>query len=971
MGKGMKIFRKFMIGMLATLVLVGGAVTLFYIFGDNDGVAPERNPRVRDVRGDALRESDAADGYDFSLVDEPGTDFRFWQRVSSVSEDTGYWQFYPIMPWNILPGETAVLSVSATNFRGWEVDTDFAHVELFDEHFDENNAFVSFIMPEDEVSIIALYSDEIPYINFDSQKEKIRAFSDIHEHGEAPVAASSVIVPELGVTIPMPHAILGQTYFVEFGPPAIDVPEGARLVWQWNLPSPQLDGLIWVNYADGGGAITGVPETIGGPTDFRVDIHRINAAGVDEGPVGIFWFRLTVWPPDHPPAIATTGLPDAMIGVPYDVLIETAFFPPGSVWALTTPNTPEEGLPPGLSIWWNPADTSNWAIRGTPREEAIPEGQPSEFYSFEIGLHQINLDFIPWVIEPVPLSTTVWRQPTIAPAPTTPITPPELFDGIANTNRDYNVRLVATGDAVAARTGWTWHVLSGNLPPGVNPTHPENDAVSLAGHPTEAGDFTFTLRFRANPTILVGWVDMTYTITIVEPPKFSPETFTLPDGMDSYRTEPGEPEDRPYRATIRAERFPDVDSVNYAPSRPPIEWNWTIAGGELPPGNPDVPLEERLHFRPLPTMNEMAEIYGMPRTDSSRPYNFEVEITATSSNPNINGAVIARQFSIMMWERRFLNIEVVDPEARSLFVRRATVPGAPVDVDWDESGWTATAEANRYRFRRAVMPGTDGQIRVPLSGTGFVRWEVVESATAPSGNANRFVNIGGPDRYSAVPGNPNAFVLIEMPSFRTENGNHVPVDGDVYIRGVDDARSPVWTQSTNPLEATVGDEDSIIFVSIANPDVGRGDRPMSWELISPEYTFPPGLDFDRGNSRTSFITSGAGGPLIDDTFIFTLGINLPGSMRLERQFELVVNPIPGVLLGDVNGDGQRNLADLVMLQKFVREEISSLPNPDAGNIVTPRGTRPSGADLLTLARFFGRMDESLTAPPPPPSTPEP
>jgi len=257
------------------------------------------------------------------------------------------------------------------------------------------------------------------------------------------------------------------------------------------------------------------------------------------------------------------------------------------------------------------------------------------------------------------------------------------------------------------------------------------------------------------------------------------------------------------------------------------------------------------------------------------------------------------------------------------------------------------------------MPGTSGEIRVQLGSSGFIRWEVRNETSLPA-NANPQVVIGGPGKWWTRPANSFAFVRIDM-----FDDKDVPIDGDVYIRAVD-TRQPVWR--TNLQDGTVGDEDSGGYIDFATADTGGGGRLITWELISNDFI--PGMDFSRvGN--TTLIMSDPGGPTKIGMFPFTLGINLPGSMQIHYSDTMVINDVPGVMLGDVNGDGQRNLADLVHFARFLRGQIPALNNPDAGNIVSEKGTRPRGDDLDIIASYFARPNAALAPPPSLPPSPPP
>jgi len=88
-------------------------------------------------------------------------------------------------------------------------------------------------------------------------------------------------------------------------------------------------------------------------------------------------------------------------------------------------------------------------------------------------------------------------------------------------------------------------------------------------------------------------------------------------------------------------------------------------------------------------------------------------------------------------------------------------------------------------------------------------------------------------------------------------------------------------------------------------------------------------------------------------------------MRIDRKFTFTVDAVPRIILGDVDGNRILDLRDLILLAKFVRGEIDSLPNPEAGNIISRPGSpnSPNLSDLNALARYFaGRDDSGMPAP---------
>jgi len=995
----MKIIKALMLTLLVSVCAVAMVITGIIIFGggsSND--APLKSTVAdSDVPEDTLLVAD--------MIEEEEEDkYRFWQRVATKSEETGLYHYYPVIPWDVLPGETAVLSVSATGFMGWDVDPGFAYVELFDEKTGEENAYVSFIMPDEKPSIAALYEGEIPEINDENQNEMIMAYLDMHEHGNVPVPMSTgAIVPRPGTPQLLDDQFVGQQFYISFSNPSttdIPVNPGKHLRFNWDLSSPTLDGIGWavtrdVDMIPNGGRLEGEPTTVG-TVVFSVAIEQWDTAtNTLDGERDTFWFRITIQPNTGEPSIITTSIPAAMVGVYYDTPLAVANFTPGT-WVLAGIQhddfTDKNVMDTGLNLWRELPNGSNWAIQGTPTQAALTgggvdigdsTGTPG-VYRFIISLARSGVGTESIVLPTQLLTLKVWPQPVITPFTATVTTPAELFDGIANTNKNYEVRLDASGDAIAA-TSWTWSIHNtANLPPDIIPGLPTglgtptatitNSAVTITGRPTQDGEFGFTVRYTANPSVLIGEVVRDYRITIIPPPHFI--TQNLPDAMDT-RGDSSEPIDRAYDFSIRAGGFPINPEPPELPppTRPLIDWKWSVDATKLPHSNPDFDKDPMR----LIDLGEMGTIRGMPTADDpddslkgkTRDYPFTIEINAISpGNPNIDKAVIAQEYNIRVWARRYLNIVIDNGEDIRGFIRRATVPDLQkpgeeiVDTDWTPSSW----DGNPYRYRRAVMPGTDGEIRVPALN-GFVRWEVIENPVDSNDddlpNSNSYASIGNRWRLQGSHG----FTLLKMPDYTSGGAN---ADGDVYIKAVSEfARSPVWSQSANL--GVEGDEDSSGFVSLADADLGDGGRSMSWVDVTvpdpakPFNIFPPGMEFFTGNSRTSIITSKRGGPTAAGIYTFTLGLNLPGSMRIDREFTMLVDE-NRLRLGDVNGDGQLNLADLVLLTRFVNRQVSSLPNPEAGNIISQKGEDPHGGDLEILSRYFSQptqppLDTNQSTPP--------
>ena len=994
----MKILKVVMLTLLIILCATIAVVVVMQIFNGDES----ENAQMQRSRADRAV-SDEAEDSSFVSNDTFYDDGTIWQRAMNKPDGSDYWHYYPIISRDYQPGDTVVLGATATGFQGWDVDSDFADVELFDETFTDGNVYISFVMPYEEVSIAALYK-EIPFENFAPEFESFSNYIS-PEHGQAITPASAV------TQIMMPPATVGIRYDVNLAP-LLSAEDRAILAnvrgdvsWVLREDTTLGDSILptELNFeaVDGSWGNPSEAWIRGTPLNSQAVVYyTLLVVSTSEAPewtddtqvppithpawpagstIMLRTFGLEVWPAADPPDFFLTtmasALPAGMVNVPYEVSFEAINLPADTTWVWSTTGI----LPPGLSLHGDINDMSRAVFRGIPTTSSTTD------YTFRIILSTPNPNY-PDVQKTFPIR--IWDQPVISPDVPTQLAggpvPPNLFDGIANANKRYNVKLEVDGVVLGpsgADTGWTWDIVNGTLPPGLTITTPpplNGREIVIAGDPSLAGEYSFTAKYTADDrNILIGSVERDFTIRIVPRPEFMTSPTGLPDGMDwrpRYGTD--EPEDAPYVATIEADGFPEADK--------PVAWTWDVASGALPPGDSAPQRNMRLQ-----RIDEGFHIItGMPQTDVpnvSQDYNFTIEISATSDNPNINGAVISESFRIRIWARRYLHVEFVDTRRTDGFVRRATTtaidpidPGETrevVDVNWNSEAWAGSLEADKYRLRRAVMPGNDGEIRVPLGNTGFVRWEVIENpvidpnadspVTRP--NSNRFAQIGGPDRYST--GTSHAFVLIEMPSFvpGTANGARTNADGDIYIRAVDPLRAPIWTERLNNGSNIVDDPDASATIIFGAADVGAGGRPTRWEHVSGSGELPAGMSLVDANITALII----GAPKFEGSFTFTLGFHLPGSMRVDREFTMIIEPVPGILYGDVNGDGQRNLADLVMLARFIRGEITTMPNLEAGNIISAAGTRPNLSDLDVLARYFARPDSSLSAAPPPPPSPDP
>ena len=677
-------------------------------------------------------------------------------------------------------------------------------------------------------------------------------------------------------------------------------------------------------------------------------------------------------------------LPKGMVGQPYNYKIEVAGLPDGSTMSLI----PAGGsLPPGLDI-----NTTTGVISTNPT--LTTAGTFTFSYRLMTTVPNPSNPTNPIVntTAAVDFELEVLARPMFTSFG-------DFEDGIEsiayanyndiNTNVPLALEATGTGSTWSSSTTTQWVIEADNIPPsfsliaGANPNQvllASKDKVLESDVGEYGVTFTLTSNDSTNPNLDGVVINMPITTELIDLklwplPKFVPiydelpvteAFFKLPDGMDknpdNIRYHPNEPVEKPYSADIRTSG--EVYTVT--------DWTWDVNGNNLPvspPGSPGV----------LPTgaggptglsWNMIDEthafIFGTEYVNTSGDTMLTFTLTADdTNNDNIAGARISQPYRLRTWERRYLYIDIED--TTGYVIRKGE--NTAWEPGWIDSAWRNSAASIPYREKRAVMPGSEGEIMTLLT-TGFVRWEVRDDGPYDTPDANEYVWIL--DKYRLEPVAParqtNAIVTIEMPS---HNGTTF-IDDDVYIRGIH-TRDPVITASLQPRELLVGDMYPGVISIMADSDIGEGRFTLSdgsnnnWEILpGGTMTTPPNVPFpgvmlvrNAGN-----ITSITGTPLIDGTFTFTVGLTLPGTMRIDRTYSVKVDPIPGIMLGDVNGDGQRNLYDLVMLARYFRSGGTIvLPNPDAANIVTPKGSDPSGDDLDILSRYFARLDASLPTPP--------
>jgi hypothetical protein len=237
-----------------------------------------------------------------------------------------------------------------------------------------------------------------------------------------------------------------------------------------------------------------------------------------------------------------------------------------------------------------------------------------------------------------------------------------------------------------------------------------------------------------------------------------------------------------------------------------------------------------------------------------------------------------------------------------------------------------------------------------------------------------YSGIGGPDHTSpfgvrtgyGIEAGTYAYVVVNMPKTSTDG----VYDGHVYIRAAQlGANRPIITgfpttasqTSRFPLNDLLPRpvrEGGLFRTSIGidSDDVGSGPLISTrWEIIPGRGNLPPDLEI-KGSPGA--IVNIEGPALKADSYNFSVGITLPGTMRLERDYNIVIVPWDG--LGDVDGNGVVDLRDLVLLVRFQRNaslninirNASLSTNGEADCECCPGDHRPGQADIELLTTYF-------------------
>lgn len=240
-------------------------------------------------------------------------------------------------------------------------------------------------------------------------------------------------------------------------------------------------------------------------------------------------------------AITTPTLPDGTKGQPYSVALTKTGLP--GTWS------PFGDLPAGLSL-----DPETGVLAGTPSVSGL------------FSVYVVYTETATGAFATKGFALTIAKSPVI--------TTTSVPDG--TTGSPYSQQLVATGNA------GTWEVTAGQLPAGVT----VSASGLLAGTPTVAGDYGFTVTFTETST---GYTDKQALLLHVSDPGAPViTTTTLPDG------------------TVGSPYSGQLEAVGTG--------TWTVSYGSLPPG--------------LSLNTGSGAITGTPTAGSQGDYLFQVQFTS-------------------------------------------------------------------------------------------------------------------------------------------------------------------------------------------------------------------------------------------------------------------------------------------------------------------------------------------------------
>ena len=229
MNKGMKLLRNIMLGALLLICAAVVVVIVMAVNGDEGNGERVRVPR------EPIAEPVVHEAED-SLIRHSGL-----QRA----QNDEFWTYLPFIPDDAVPGDIVMLSVPAEGFVSWEAD-----VEILGEPSTANFVRASFVLPEGDFTVAALYEDTpnesegVFLFNYDGMDHGDEARRWVPRHLDCDSAVCQ-FYPECSQPLTLHYAMFGNAY-------------DERIVLS-GFPS---DSRLSSNF-----------EIVGGPADLGLTIH--------------------------------------------------------------------------------------------------------------------------------------------------------------------------------------------------------------------------------------------------------------------------------------------------------------------------------------------------------------------------------------------------------------------------------------------------------------------------------------------------------------------------------------------------------------------------------------------------------------------------------------------------------------------------------------------------------------------------